>query len=131
MAENPPQRPNLTPEEAARRIDAAGDSDVDDIDIIAADLRNHVEEFGPAEVSIGGQTYTVDSEARIPAEPEGDDPDLLVRFMERLFEREPALRQHFIKEVMFEFARFVGDKEDTLALIDEYLGSDAEPELGS
>lgn len=58
MTENP-QHPKITPEEAARLIDGAGESDVEDIDVITADLRNHVEEFGPAEVSIGGITYTV------------------------------------------------------------------------
>lgn len=65
-----PEHPRLTPEEAARRIKEAGESVLLSEAEIASGLRDHVEEFGPAEVDIAGELYTVETEDAEPYVPD-------------------------------------------------------------
>ena len=55
-----PEHPRLTPEAAARLIKQHGESDLFTEAEIASGLRQHVEEYGPAEIDAGGETYTVE-----------------------------------------------------------------------
>ena len=64
-----PEHPKVSPEEAARRIREAGESTLLSEAEIADSLRQHVEEFGPAEIVTGEETYTVelpDAEPYVP-----------------------------------------------------------------
>ena len=65
-----PDYPRLTPEEAAKRIKEAGESALLSEREIASGLRDHVEEYGPAEISAGGETYTVWTEDTEPYVPD-------------------------------------------------------------
>ena len=64
-----PEHPKVTPEEAADLIRQNGESELLSAEEIASSLRDHVEEYGPAEVETGGKTYTVwveDAEPYVP-----------------------------------------------------------------
>ena len=64
-----PEHQKITPEEAARRIKEAGESALLSEAEIASGLRDHVEEYGPAEIDAGGEVYTVelpDTEPYVP-----------------------------------------------------------------
>lgn len=119
FTEQLPEHRRITPEEVARLMAEEEGVPVEDL---AAEYREQVLEYGPAEVSIGGTLYTiwVGNE-----ESEGDDYDLLVRFMERLFEREPGLRQHFSDALLGELTEEIARREDSrhsravVALIEE------------
>ncbi len=65
-----PEHSKLTPEEAARLIKQNGDSELLSEAEIASGLRSHIEEFGPAEIDAGGQTYTVETEDAEPYVPD-------------------------------------------------------------
>jgi hypothetical protein len=56
MTENPPQHEVLSPEEAARRL---VQFEVGDERMIAVSLREHVLEYGSAELQIGDEVVTV------------------------------------------------------------------------
>lgn len=107
MTENP-QHPKITPEEVAALVAEEEGVPVEDL---AAEYREHVERFGPAEVEVHGVTYTVEANEK----PGGDDHDLLVHFVERLFEREPGLRQHFSDVLLGELKEEIRREAGTLS----------------
>jgi hypothetical protein len=57
MAERPPEHQRITPEEIAAMLAEEEGIPVEDL---AAEYREHVERFGPAEAEVHGVTYTVE-----------------------------------------------------------------------
>jgi hypothetical protein len=56
---NAPAHPEITPEQAANLVAEAQGLDQESRDELVAQYRWHVEQFGPAEMEVGGTLYTV------------------------------------------------------------------------
>jgi hypothetical protein len=56
---NAPTHPEITPEQAANLVAEAQGLDQESRDELVAQYRWHVEQFGPAEMEVGGTLYTV------------------------------------------------------------------------